>query len=178
MKMFPAKLCLASLVALLTVSACRPQPATSTPPAPTATPAPTPYQLGEAGLQFEMPANWTASQAGSDTVVITSPDNELSVRFIETAEREQKVAELLNTFNKDHQGVKKGATRQGAFNGLPHTSQSGEATNTVTNKTFEWSIDTLTAKKPLVIYSQVNREAKGKYRQDYEKLISSLRPIQ
>ena len=125
-----------------------------------------------------MPASWTASKASSDTVVVTSPDNELSVSFIVTAEKEQKVAELLNTFNKDHHSIKKGATRQGAFNGLPHTSQSGEATNTVTNKTFEWSIDTLTAKKPLVIYSQVNHEAKGKYRQDYEKLISSLRPIQ
>ena len=102
----------------------------------------------------------------------------MSVSFIETAEKEQKIAKLLSAFNKDHLGLKKGATRQGAFNGLPHTSQSGEATNTVTNKTFEWSIDTLTAKKSLVVYSQVNHEAKEKYRQDYEKLISSLRPIQ
>ncbi len=177
MKLFLAKVCLASL-AVLIVSACHQPPATTAPPAPTATPAPTPYQLSEAGLQFELPAGWMVSKAGSDTVVITSPDNELSVSFIEPAEKERKVAELLSVFNKDHHGIKKGAIRQGAFNGLPHTSQSGEATNTVTNKTFEWSIDTLAAKKPLIVYSQVNHEAKEKYRQDYEKLINSLRPIQ
>jgi hypothetical protein len=129
MKLFLAKLYLA-LLPVLIVSACHQPPVASTSPTPTATPAPTPYQLSEAGLQFEMPTGWMASKTGSDTVVITSPDNELSVSFIVTAEKEQKVAELLNTFNKDHHSIKKGATRQGAFNGLPHTSQSGEATNT------------------------------------------------
>ena len=177
MKLFLVKLCLASLFVLI-LSACHQPPATSTAPTPTATPAPTPYQLTETGLQFEVPPDWAVSKATPNTVIVSAPDHELSVSFIETAEKERKVSELLNAFNKDHRGVKKGATRQGEFNGLPHTSQSGEATNTVTNKTFEWSVDTLTAKKPLVIYSQVNREAKGKYRQDYERLIGSLRPIQ
>jgi hypothetical protein len=177
MRLFSAKLCL-SLVALFLIAlACRQQPAPGTPPAPTATPSPTPYQLSAAGLQFEMPTDWVASPTSPTTVIVSSPDHELSVSFYEVAEKEQKIAELLNAFNKDHSSVKKGAVRQGTFNGLPHTSQSGEATNTITNKTFEWSIDTLTAKQPLVIYSQVNREAKDKYRRDYEKLISSLRPI-
>jgi hypothetical protein len=167
-----------SLAVLMTVLACRQQPAVSNPSVPTVTPAPTPYQLSGAGVQFDVPPSWTASKASPDTVVLTSPDNELSVSFTETVGKDQKITQLLNAFNKDHRGVKKGGARQGTFNGLPHTSQSGEATNTVTNKTFEWSIDTLTAKAPLVIYSQVNRDAKANYQQDYEKIINSIRPLQ
>jgi hypothetical protein len=178
MKLFSAKLCLGLLALFVIAAACRQQPTPSTLSTPTATPAPTPYQLSQAGLQFELPADWTASQASPHTLIVSSPDHELSVSFYEVTEKEQKIAELLNAFDKDHSGVKKGAAKEGTFNGLPHTSQSGEATNTITNKTFEWSLDTLTAKQPLVIYSQVNRTAKDKYRQDYEKLISSLRPIQ
>ena len=178
MKLFSAKLCLSLLTLLLAATACRQQSAPRTVSTPTTTPAPTPYQLSAAGLQFELPADWTTSPARPRTVIVSSPDHELSVSFYEMVEKEQKIAKLLSAFNKDHSGVKKGAVKQGVFNGLPHTSQSGEATNTITNKTFEWSIDTLTAKQPLVIYSQVNREAKDKYRRDYEKLISSLRPIQ
>lgn len=177
MKLREAKLLSITLCLSLAAAACRQQPAASNPPAPTATPAPTPYQLSEAGLQFEVPADWTVSKASPNRLIVSSPDHELSVSFTEAAEKEQKVAELLSAFNKDHRGVKKGAASQDTFNGLPHTSQSGEATNTITNKTFEWSIDTLSAKKPLVIYSQVNREAKGKYRRDYEELINSLRPL-
>lgn len=177
MKLSSAKLCLSLLALFLIAAACRQQSAPGAAPAPTATPAPTPYRLSEAGLQFELPADWTASQASPHTAIVSSPDRELSVSFYAVADKEQKIAELLSAFSQDHSGVKKGALKEGAFNGLPHSSQSGEATNTVTNKTFEWSIDTLTAKQPVVIYSQVNRAAKEKYRQDYERLISSLRPV-
>lgn len=153
---------------------------TSSPPPPVVPaerPATVTHMLDLAGVKFTYPSSWHARNSSANTIVVYSPDEELQVSFTETFEKDQRIAELLSAFNKDHRGVKKGRVSNAPFNNMRHTSQSGEATNTITNKTFEWSIDTIELNKPLVIYSQVNRSVKEKYQADYEKLIQSIAPI-
>lgn len=166
------------LIGMLSAAACQsPTPAPPPPAVPQQRPEFATHLLDLARVKFSYPSGWHARNSTANTLVIFSPDEELQVSFTETFEPEQRIAELLSAFNKDHRGVKKGRVTQGLFNQMPHTAQTGEATNTVTNKTFDWSIDTIRLKKPLVIYSMVNRSVKEKYQADYEKLIKSITPI-
>ena len=131
----------------------------------------------EGGIQFEVPKGWKATPDG-DNVTVASADEGLQVVFWVPAEDsfEGAIKELDKEISKTVKNIKTvGKPTQDTHNGMPHYGQSG--TGDVNGNTIAWSVDVLSAKKPVIVLSFAAPNLYEKNSADYEKLINSIKRI-
>jgi hypothetical protein len=131
----------------------------------------------EGGIKFEVPNGWKATPDG-DNMTVSSADGGLQVVFWVPAENsfDAAVKELDKEVSKTIKNVKTvGKPTQDTHNGMPHYGESG--TGEVNGNTIAWSVDVLSAKKPVIILSFAAPNLYEKNSADYEKLINSIQKI-
>ncbi len=137
-------------VALAPVVAISTLPHAGSLPATEEAVAPKVFKNDDAGIQFELPAGWTAQPDGN-TLTITSPDSSVSVVLwaLEEMAGDEALKRLRPELEKTikNQKVTKPAKKD-TLNGMPVVSESG--TGEVDGTTIEWTVDLITAKKPLI----------------------------
>ncbi len=105
----------------------------------------------EGGIKFEVPNGWKATPDG-DNMTVSSADGGLQVVFWVPAENsfDAAVKDLDKEVSKTIKNVKTvGKPTQDVHNGMPHYGESG--TGDVNGNTIVWSVDVLSAKKPVII---------------------------
>jgi hypothetical protein len=131
----------------------------------------------EGGIQFEVPSGWKATPNG-DNMTVASGDGGLQVVFWVPDENsfEDAVKDLDKEIGKTIKNAKTvGKPTQNTHNGMPHYGESG--TGQVDGTTIAWSVDVLSAKKPVIILSFAAPNLYEKNSADYEKLINSIKKI-
>lgn len=131
----------------------------------------------EGGIQFEVPSGWKATPNG-DNMTVSSTDGGLQVVFWVPAEDsfDAAVRELDKEIGKTIKNVKTvGTPTKDTHNGMPHYGESG--TGEVDGTTIAWSVDVLSAKKPVIILSFAAPNLYEKNSAAYEKLINSIKKI-
>ena len=135
------------------------------------------YTHKEGGIQFEVPSAWKATPSG-DNMTVSSGDGGLQVVFWVPEENsfEDAVKDLDKELSKTIKNTKTiGKPTQDTHNGMPHYGESG--TGVVNGNTIAWSVDVLSAKKPVIILSFAAPNLYEKNSADYEKLINSIKKI-
>jgi hypothetical protein len=131
----------------------------------------------EGGIKFEVPNGWKATPNG-DNMTVASGDGGLQVVFWVPDENsfEDAVKGLDKEISKTIKNVKTvGKPTTDTHNGMPHYGESG--TGDVEGNTIAWSVDVLSAKKPVIILSFAAPNLYQKNSADYEKLINSIKKI-
>jgi len=131
----------------------------------------------EGGIQFEVPSGWKATPSG-DNMTVSSADGGLQVVFWVPVENsfEDAVKDLDKELSKTIKNTKTiGKPTQDTHNGMPHYGESG--TGEVDGNTIAWSVDVLSAKKPVIILSFAAPNLYEKNSADYDKLIKSIKKI-
>ena len=131
----------------------------------------------EGGIQFEVPSGWKATPNG-DNMTVSSTDGGLQVVFWVPEENsfEDAVKDLDKEISKTIKNVKTvGKPTQDTHNGMPHYGESG--TGEVEGTTIAWSVDVLSAKKPVIILSFAEPNLYEKNSAAYEKLIDSIKKV-
>ena len=131
----------------------------------------------EGGITFEVPHGWKATPNG-DNMTVASADGGLQVVFWVPDENsfEDAVKDLDKEISKTVKNVKTvGKPTTDTHNGMPHYGESG--TGDVNGATIAWSVDVLSAKKPVIILSFAAPNLYEKNSADYEKLINSIKKI-
>jgi hypothetical protein len=131
----------------------------------------------EGGIQFEVPNGWKATPSG-DNMTVSSADGGLQVVFWVPDENsfEDAVKDLDKELSKTIKNTKTvGKPTTDTHNGMPHYGESG--TGEVNGATIAWSVDVLSAKKPVIILSFAAPNLYEKNSADYEKLINSVKKI-
>jgi glucose/arabinose dehydrogenase len=131
----------------------------------------------EGGIRFEVPTGWKATPDG-DNMTVSSADGGLQVVFWVPDEDsfDAAVKELDKEVSKTIKHVKTvGKPTQDTHNGMTHYGESG--TGDVNGNTIAWSVDVLSARKPVIILSFAAPNLYQKNSADYEKLINSIRKI-
>ena len=131
----------------------------------------------EGGIQFEVPGGWKATPNG-DNMTVSSTDGGLQVVFWVPAEDsfDAAVKELDKEIGKTIKNVKTvGTPTKDTHNGMPHYGESG--TGEVDGTPIAWSVDVLSAKKPVIILSFAAPNLYEKNSAAYEKLINSIKKI-
>ena len=135
------------------------------------------YTHKEGGIQFEVPSGWKATPNG-DNMTVASADGGLQVVFWVPAEDsfDSAVKELDKEIGKTIKNVKTvGTPTKDTHNGMPHYGESG--TGEVDGTTIAWSVDVLSARKPVIILSFAAPNLYEKNSADYEKLINSVKKV-
>jgi hypothetical protein len=135
------------------------------------------YTHKEGGIQFEVPNGWKATPNG-DNMTVSSTDGGLQVVFWVPDENsfEDAVKDLDKEISKTIKNVKTvGKPTQDTHNGMPHYGESG--TGEVEGTTIAWSVDVLSAKKPVIILSFAAPNLYEKNSVAYEKLINSIKKV-
>src|SRR5712691_4433829 len=131
----------------------------------------------EGGITFEVPSGWKATPNG-DNMTVASADSGLQVVFWVPDENsfEDAVKGLDKEISKTIKNIKTvGKPTQDTHNGMPHYGESG--TGEVDGTTIAWSVDVLSAKKPVIILSFAAPNLYEKNSADYEKLINSIKKV-
>lgn len=131
----------------------------------------------EGGITFEVPHGWKATPNG-DNMTVASADGGLQVVFWVPEENsfDDAVKDLDKEISKTVKNVKTvGKPTTDTHNGMPHYGESG--TGDVNGATIAWSVDVLSAKKPVIILSFAAPNLYEKNSADYEKLINSIKKI-
>jgi hypothetical protein len=131
----------------------------------------------EGGVQFEVPSGWKATPSG-DNMTVSSEDGALQVVFWVPDEDsfDAAVKELDKEISKTIKNVKTvGTPTKDTHNGMPHYGESG--TGEVDGTTIAWSVDVLSAKKPVIILSFAAPNLYEKNSAAYEKLINSIKKV-
>jgi hypothetical protein len=131
----------------------------------------------EGGITFEVPHGWKATPNG-DNMTVASADGGLQVVFWVPEENsyEDAVKDLDKEISKTVKNVKTvGKPTTDTHNGMPHYGESG--TGDVNGATIAWSVDVLSAKKPVIILSFAAPNLYEKNSADYGKLINSIKKI-
>lgn len=106
----------------------------------------------EAGVQFTVPAGWTASSEGGN-VSITSPDNQIAAMFLFPPQEQAKataeamgqvVDEMLDNVKPDPE------PRTGEMAGMQWVTVTG--TGDLDGTPVKWGVDMVQAKKPVVVF--------------------------
>lgn len=106
----------------------------------------------EAGVQFTVPAGWTASSEGGN-VSITSPDNQIAAMFLFPPQEDAKataeamgqvVDEMLDNVKPDPE------PRTGEMAGMQWVTVTG--TGDLDGTPVKWGVDMVQAKKPVVVF--------------------------
>ena len=131
----------------------------------------------EGGIQFEVPSGWKATPSG-DNMTVASADSGLQVVF--WVPEENNFADAVKDLDKElSKTIKKtktvGKPTTDTLNGMPHYGESG--TGEVDGNTIAWSVDVLSAKKPVIILSFAAPNLYEKNSANYEKLINSIKKI-
>ncbi len=114
----------------------------------------------EGGIKFEVPNGWKAAPDGDNT------ENSFDAAVKELDKEVSKTIKNVKTVGKPTQDT---------HNGMPHYGESG--TGDVNGNRIAWSVDVLSAKKPVIILSFAAPNLYEKNSADYEKLINSIRKI-
>jgi hypothetical protein len=131
----------------------------------------------EGGITFEVPHGWKATPNG-DNMTVASADGGLQVVFWVPDENsfDDAVRDLDKEIGKTVKNVKTvGKPTTDVHNGMPHYGESG--TGDVNGVTITWSVDVLSAKKPVIILSFAAPNLYEKNSADYERLINSVKKI-
>jgi hypothetical protein len=131
----------------------------------------------EGGITFEVPSGWKATPNG-DNMTVASADGGLQVVLWvpEGDSYEDAVKDLDKEISKTVKNVKTvGKPTTDTHNGMPHYGESG--TGDVNGATIAWSVDVLSAKKPVIILSFAAPNLYEKNAADYAKLINSIKKI-
>ena len=131
----------------------------------------------EGGVQFEVPSGWKATPNG-DNMTVSSADGALQVVFWVPDEDsfDAAVKDLDKEIGKTIKNIKTvGTPTKDTHNGMPHYGESG--TGEVDGTTIAWSVDVLSAKKPVIILSFAAPNLYEKNSADYDKLIKSIKKI-
>ena len=131
----------------------------------------------EGGVQFEVPSGWKATPNG-DNMTVSSADGALQVVFWVPDEDsfDAAVKDLDKEISKTIKNIKTvGTPTKDTHNGMPHYGESG--TGEVDGTTIAWSVDVLSAKKPVIILSFAAPNLYEKNSADYEKLINSIKKV-
>jgi hypothetical protein len=131
----------------------------------------------EGGIRFEVPNGWKATPDG-DNMTVSSADGGLQVVFWVPDENsfEDAVKGLDKELSKTIKNTKTvGKPTTDTHNGMPHYGESG--TGEVNGNTIAWSVDVLSARKPVIILSFAAPNLYQKNSGDYEKLINSIKKI-
>lgn len=145
----------------------------STAPAPIATTAASSvFKIQESGIQFEVPAGWQAEKS-DEQYVVTIPDNSVSLVFMpvdDQAAAEKAVAD----FKKKLQNAKpNGAAKKELRNDLNVEREQGTAQMNGTQQ--RWAIEIVSSEKPVVVYSQVNQNARAARSNEAESITKSIK---
>ena len=131
----------------------------------------------EGGIQFKVPSGWKATPSG-DNMTVASADGGLQVVFWVPVENnfEDAVKDLDKELSKTIKKTKTvGKPTTDTHNGMPHYGESG--TGEVDGNTIAWSVDVLSARKPVIILSFAAPNLYEKNSADYQKLINSIKKI-
>lgn len=135
------------------------------------------FTHNEGGVQFEVPGGWKTEPNG-DNMTVSSADGGLQVVFWVPEENsfEDAVKDLDKEIGKTIKHIKTvGKPTQDTHNGMSHFGESG--TGEVDGTTIAWSVDVLSARKPVIILSFAAPNLYEKNSADYEKLINSIKKI-
>lgn len=136
------------------------------------------YILKKAGIQFEVPKGWKAvtDMYGDLKVSPASKGSGISATFIvpEEGELEKVLTDLRNSLKEDDLKLS-GERKNETLNGMTNIVESG--TGDLDGSLVQWSINVITADKPVVIFSMATVKALDDYVDDYTKLMKSIRKI-
>lgn len=129
----------------------------------------------DAGIEFTLPKGWKAKPDG-EVITVSSADDSVQIVFwVPDADSfDAAVKELDKELGKTVKNTKvtsKG--KQDTHNGMPHYGESG--TGEVEGATIAWSVDVLSAKKPVLILTFAAPEFLEKNAADLVKLIESIK---
>ncbi|HXM50590.1 MAG TPA: hypothetical protein VN956_22300 [Pyrinomonadaceae bacterium] len=131
----------------------------------------------EAGLQFELPRGWKATEKGDDMLISTA-DETVQIDFWIPDEETFDLA--LRGLDKDLGKIIKNVkiTDRGTsdtHNGMRHFSTSG--TGTVNGRRCEWSVDVLDAKKVALILSFWAPGLADRHASEGEQFFTSIKKM-
>ena len=131
----------------------------------------------EAGIEFTLPKGWKAKPEGEVITVSTADDSLQMVFWVPDEDTfDAAVKELDKEIGKTIKNVKTvGTPTKDTHNGMPHYGESG--TGEVDGTPIAWSVDVLSAKKPVIILSFAAPNLYEKNSAAYEKLINSIKKI-
>lgn len=129
------------------------------------------------GLQFDLPAGWTAEPDG-EMITVSSPDDAFNMFFLVTeGDTLKEAADALDDeLTKIVKNPKlSGEPKEDEHNGMPHFSQSG--TGEIEGVQVEMSVDILIAKKPVIILTTAAAGQYEKHVAAAAQLINSIKPM-
>ncbi len=129
--------------------------------------------VGDTGLQFSLPAKWTAKNEDGDITCI-SPDSGAAVTFFpeKDAATVDRVIEALRAAKAKHQNYKEdGAPASTRLGALDATEQTGSYD--LKDGPYTWKIDTVKGKTLVVINSIFDNSAQNTA--DYKALMDSVK---
>lgn len=180
--MRPTKLILGLAACALALACDSPAPATN--PAGTAAASASPVaQGGEfithtgAGLRFDIPAGWKA-EADGERYDLESADGEIVVTFWVPAEAqfEDAARAVGEELSRQIEDLKfDGEPREDTHNGMGHVAITGSGKSE--GKEVAFSADLLQATKPVIVLTFGPRDAFRKHRDDYSRLVNSIKKI-
>jgi hypothetical protein len=136
------------------------------------------YRLESAGLQFEKPAGWN-QEVQDGRVQITSPDGSLSIIFM-VVEQEENLQAAVNALGQGLESAMDnvetdGEMKQETHNGMTVYSQSGSGV--ADGITLYWGADIVMANKPVIVLTTADRSKSGKYSNEVQQFINSVKRI-
>ncbi|HLM54944.1 MAG TPA: hypothetical protein VK422_02380 [Pyrinomonadaceae bacterium] len=130
-----------------------------------------------AGLRFDVPAGWK-SEADGERYDLESGDGEIVVTFWVPAEAQfedaaRAIGEELSRQIEDLEFD--GEPREDTHNGMGHVAITGSGKSE--GKEVAFSADLLQAAKPVIVLTFGPRDAFRKHRDDYSRLVSSIKKV-
>jgi hypothetical protein len=144
-----------------------------------ATQAATPqvFKHVDAGIEFELPAGWTAKPDG-DVLTIATPDSSVQVVLwaIESLTGDDALKSLRPTLDQTikNQKITKPAKKY-ILNEMPVITESG--TGEVDGTTIEWTVDLITAKKPIIFLIFAAPQFVDKHADEVAKFRRSIKKL-
>ncbi len=136
------------------------------------------YLLKKAGIQFEVPKGWKVvkDMYGDLKVSPATKGSGISATFIvpEEGELEKVLTDLRNSLKEDDLKLS-GERKNETLNGLTNIVESG--TGDLDGSLVQWSINVITADRPVVVFGMATVRALDDYVDDYTKLMKSIRKI-
>jgi hypothetical protein len=129
------------------------------------------------GIQFDLPAGWTAEPDG-EMITVSSPDDAFNMFFLVTeGDTLKEAADALDDeLTKIVKNPKlSGEPKEDEHNGMPHFSQSG--TGEIEGVQVELSVDILLARKPVLILTTAAAGQYDKHVAAAAQLINSIKPM-
>lgn len=140
-----------------------------------------PFHHKEAGIQFEVPDNWSVKSEKSALMVMPKDESFFILFKVSEAESkedfEAEIQEYLGQIGKNMhiEAAETGDFQETEINGLPVVYVQGTGTLEGNAVTFEVSV--IMSAKPVIVFSLAETKALATHKEDMDEFIQSIEPL-